>query len=841
MPDSTSNPYRLPTSVAPSAYRLRFEPDLEAATFSGSAEIDISITEATDTIVLNAIELELDAPRIAARGGSSLVGQVSLDEAHERASLRFPDSVEPGEYVVSIEFRGILNDRLRGFYRSTFTDTTGVTHTIATTQFESTDARRAFPCFDEPAFKATYEITLVAPAGLAAYSNSPVAEETTLDDGRREVRYTPTMKMSTYLVAFVVGPFESTPAIDVDGVPLAVVYPPGKGHLADFALEIGAFSLRYFSDYFGIPYPGDKVDLLAIPDFAAGAMENLGCITFRETALLIDPATSSSLELQRVAEVVAHELAHMWFGDLVTMEWWEGIWLNEAFATFMAEKCCDAFRPAWRRWVQFGISRDMALGVDSLHATRPIEYEVVSPEDAEGMFDLLTYEKGGSVLRMLEQYLGEEVFRDGIRHYLKNHSYANTVTNDLWAALEEVSGEPVGKTMDTWILQGGHPVISVEDGTISQAPFSFTPKTATSSIGSTWLVPVRTRPLDGTAVSRTLLDASPQHLPGTGAIVANAAGSGVYRTSYGVDELAAIAGNLGKLDELERAVLVNDTWALVLAGRHDVTSLLALARGLGDEIEIATWTTIASALGYLKRAAVDPADKAAVEVLTRELLWPRFERLGWEPRDGEDPRTPTLRGIFAESLGTVGADEVVRTEATRRFDSGVVEGDLATAVLATIGSINRPGDFETTLERLREAEDPQTENRYRRALAQFQDVALVERCFELCFSEFRLQDVPLLVISMIANRAGGPRAWELLVEKWDELLSFMPAKSQSYLVAAIPTFIADRPFAERVAEFHRAHPVASGQRSVEQDVERMLTGVAFAERVRPVLSTLPTS
>src|ERR1039458_6308745 len=504
MPSNT-DPHRLPTHVQPSAYRLRLDPDLAAATFAGTVEIDLEVTEPTRSIILNAIELDLDEPTLRGADGAPATGTVTLDEAHERASISMPAELAVGEYVLSIGFKGLLNDQLRGFYRSTFADAGGTAHTIATTQFESTDARRAFPCFDEPAFKATYEVTLVVPAGLSAYSNSPAAKDTPLDDGRREVSFTPTMKMSTYLVAFVIGPFESTPAVNVDGVPLAVVYPPGKGHLADFALEIVAFSLRFFSEYFNIPYPGEKVDLLAIPDFAAGAMENLGCITFRETALLVDPATASQLEIQRVAQVVAHELAHMWFGDLVTMQWWEGIWLNEAFATFMEELCCDAFRPAWKRWVLFGISRDAALGVDSLHSTRPIEYEVVSPEDAEGMFDLLTYEKGGSVLRMLELYLGADVFRDGIRHYLKDHAYANTVTTDLWDALETVSGEPVAKTMDTWILQGGHPVVTVEGGSISQAPFSYTPKPPDSAIGSSWLVPVLSRPLEGTTVSRQLL------------------------------------------------------------------------------------------------------------------------------------------------------------------------------------------------------------------------------------------------------------------------------------------------------------------------------------------------
>jgi puromycin-sensitive aminopeptidase len=827
--------YRLPTTVTPSAYRLRLEPDLEKATFAGLVEIDLDVREATDTIVLNAIELELDAPEVKVSGARPVSGTVQLDAPLERATLTFPSALQPGSHVLTIAFRGTLNDQLRGFYRSTFTDAEGTSHTIATTQFESTDARRAFPCFDEPAFKATYAVTLVVPSDLRAFSNSPVDFESTRPDGRREVVFAPTMKMSTYLVAFVVGPFESTKTVDVDGVPLAVVYPPGKAHLTDFALEIGAFSLRFFSEYFDIPYPGDKVDLVAIPDFAAGAMENLGCITFRETALLVDPATASQLEIQRVAQVVAHELAHMWFGDLVTMQWWEGIWLNEAFATFMEELCCDDFRPTWQRWVQFGIARDMAMNIDALNTTRPIEYEVVSPDDAEGMFDLLTYEKGCAVLRMLELYLGPDVFRDGIRRYLKEHAYGNTVTSDLWHALESVSGQPVGETMDTWILQGGHPVITVEDGTISQAPFSFTPKTKDSSIGDRWLVPVRSRPLHGTEVTRQLLSTEPQQIASQAPAIANAGGTGVYRTSYGATELAAIAGSLDALDELERAVLVNDTWALVIAGRREVRDLVTLARGLGDQVEVATWSTLATAFDYLSRAATSD-DRPAVAVAVRELFGRKLEQVGWETVDGEDERTPTLRGLLVQSLGTVGQDDAVRREALERFDAGAVEGDLANAVLATVGAVNRPDDFDEVLSRFKAAKDPQSENRFRRALTQFDDRALTQRCFEMCFTEFRLQDVPLQMLSMLANRTGGPSAWEQLTGRWDEILAKMPSKSVHYLVQSMVTFISDRAFAERVAAFHAEHRVEAGQRQIDQCVERMLTGVAFAERVRPGLT-----
>ncbi len=457
-----NNPYRLDRTVVPSAYRIFMTPDLEKATFAGRVEIDVEITESTKEVKLNAIELDLGAATLTIGGTAHRSTDLHLDNQYEVATYTFDAKLPVGSAVLEIAFTGILNDQLHGFYRSTFTDPSGVKHTIATTQFENTDARRAFPCWDEPAFKATYQVNLTVPSHLAAYSNSPVSSDTDLGNGQRTVSFTPTMKMSTYLVAFVIGPFEETEALDVDGVPLRIVFPIGNAHLTEHALEAGAFALRYFSDYFDIPYPGDKLDMLAIPDFMQGAMENLGCITYRMPDLLIDPAKASLAEMKRVAKVVMHEIAHMWFGDLVTMEWWEGIWLNEAFATFMEVMCQDAFRPQWKVWVTFSSERDLALEIDGLHATRPVEYEVVSPDDTQGMFDRLTYEKGAGILHMLEQYLGAETYRDGIRNYLRKHSYANTVTTDLWDAIEEISGEPVRDVMNTWILQGGYPLVIVE-------------------------------------------------------------------------------------------------------------------------------------------------------------------------------------------------------------------------------------------------------------------------------------------------------------------------------------------------------------------------------------------
>src|SRR3984893_10374108 len=471
--------YRLPANVTPERYDLSLTPDLKAFTFAGHEIVAITVHEATTELVLNALELEIESA-IAERAGKSLTAQIDPEPARERVCLRFSETLDSGAWTLRIKYRGILNDKLHGFYRSQYTDRAGKSHTLATTQFEATDARRAFPCWDEPALKAVYKVTLVIDEHLSAFSNAGVESERRVAGSKKEVVFKDTIKMSTYLLAFIVGEFEATSPIDA-GTPLRVVHVPGKRALTSWASEIGAFSLKWFANYYGIPYPGDKLDLIAIPDFAARAMENLGAITFRETALLADEKTASRAELERIADVVSHENAHMWFGDLVTMRWWNGIWLNEAFATFMEMLAVDAWKPNWKRWESFGVSRGAAMAIDALKSTRSIEYTVLSPEDCRSMFDVLTYEKGAAVLRMLEQFLGAEVFRKGISAYLKKHQYNNTETGDLWDALEAASGQPVRSMMDTWIFQQGFPIVSAAptaDGRglkISQRRFFFAP------------------------------------------------------------------------------------------------------------------------------------------------------------------------------------------------------------------------------------------------------------------------------------------------------------------------------------------------------------------------------
>ncbi|MBD0315760.1 MAG: hypothetical protein ICV75_03625, partial [Nitrospiraceae bacterium] len=453
------DPYRLPRHVVPYRYQLRLEPDLAAARFAGEETITLEVRQSTRSVLLNAVELTISSAIMHGPAGQRLEAHIEMEASSERARLLFQEALSPGEWRLNLLFQGTLNDQLRGFYRSTYHDDTGALRILAATQFEATDARRAFPCWDEPDFKAVFAVTIVIDPSLTAVSNTEVASES-LVEGKKVLRFADSIKMSTYFVAFVVGRIEATPPTHVGTTPLRLWTVPGKRSLTSFGQEIAVASLAFFEDYYGIAYPGDKLDLLAIPDFASGAMENLGAITFRETALLVDPRTATHAELERVADVVAHENAHMWFGDLVTMSWWNGLWLNEAFATFMEMLAVDAWKPEWKRWDSFSVSRAAAFSVDGLLSTRPIEFPVRAPKDADAMFDVLTYEKGASVLRMLEQHIGPAVFRAGVRGYLQRHAYGNADTSDLWVSLGHAAQQPVPDLMNGWIFQTGIPLLT---------------------------------------------------------------------------------------------------------------------------------------------------------------------------------------------------------------------------------------------------------------------------------------------------------------------------------------------------------------------------------------------
>jgi puromycin-sensitive aminopeptidase len=862
--DGEPNPYRLDGPIRPVRYELTLEPDLEAATFAGEVLISVLVTAPTDTIACNALDLDILAAELTEGplfdGAALGVTGVALDAETERVTFTLERTLLPGEAHLRVRFNGQLNDKLRGFYRSTFTDTDGVEQVIATTQFEATDARRAFPCWDEPDHKASFAISLIVDEDLFAVSNASELSRVPAPDriGKHLVRFAETIVMSTYLVAFVVGPLEATAPIDVDRTPMRVIYPKGKGHLTDFALEVGAFCLRHFTNYYGIPYPGDKLDLVAVPDFAFGAMENLGCVTFREILLLVDPATTTQAELLNVTDVINHELAHMWFGDLVTMKWWNGIWLNEAFATFMEMHATDAFRPQWDRWTTFGLSRTAAFDTDSLTNTRPIEYPVISPADAEGMFDILTYEKGAAVVRMLEQYLGEDQFRTGIRQYLAEHAYGTTETTDLWDAIESATGEPVRRIMDSWIFQGGFPVISVDivnDGRtlrLSQHRFGYAGDLGDGESpipvhddAAQWIVPLifsQRSATDGVITfEKVLLDQPSIDIdliePATW-IYVNTEGTGFYRARYAPDLRAALVTHAQTdLSAIERYGLIDDIWASVLAGDLEAHDFLDVAEAFSEETDLSVWQRIIAGLTALDRI-VDGDGRAALHTRVRGLINPAYEELGPEPRPEDSDRDRALRGVLFEALGVLGASIDVRSRAHVILDIGALEPDpaLVAASVNIVAATGTSADFDEFIRRMKNAPTPQEELRYLGALADFPDPELIARLVRMTLTdEVRSQNAPLLLRRALSNRDAGEIAWFFVSSEWEAITTRLPSNSIARFLEGIRG-LSKLGTAAEVMAFFETHEVPQGDKILAQHLERLEVNVALRQREAARLS-----
>ncbi len=821
----SDNPYRLPRAVVPSRYRLTLEPDLDAATFAGTVTIDVDATAPVDAVMLNADELEIDSVQL-----NGVAVAFHLDPATERLLID-AGIAAAGSTTIDIAFRGTLNDKLRGFYRSTFVDDDGKNRVIAATQMQATDCRRAFPCFDEPDFKAVFEITLVVDADLLAVSNGPDISRTPRPDGKHVVVFKPTMSMSTYLVAFVVGPLEATEPVDVDGIPLRIVHVPGKGHLTHVALDIGAFSLRWYQQYYGIAYPSDKVDMLALPDFAAGAMENLGCITYRERFLLADPDTAVQFELQSLADTVAHEVAHMWFGDLVTMKWWNGIWLNEAFATFMEIACCDDYRPDWQRWATFSLERSMAFETDSLASTRPVEFPVESPSEADGMFDVLTYQKGASLLRMLEQYLTPGGFQRGVNAYLKSHAYGNTETSDLWDAIETANPSvPVRSMMDSWIWRPGYPLISARiDGNelvLDQQRFAY----GDNDDPTLFVVPVHLR-IDGVESKVLMENASTRiGLPSPDVtVVVNAGGHGFMRVAYDDTLRARLAATLSELSVIERYNLVDDAWNAVVAGRLTAVGYLDFVDAFQSERDVAVWQSIVAGLSGVTRIVDGPA-YAALQQRIAALIRPVVAELGWKRVDGEPDLMTKLRGVLVSLLAVQGNDRDAQQKCRQLLADETTDPELANAATTAVASIGTGSDFDDFVERFRTAETPQLTLRYLLALAEFPMEDHIRRAVDLALSgEVKTQDAPFLLGRCIANRNHGPTAWTSVRRQWTELEQRFPESTMVRMVRSIPTLTTPELVAD-VHSFFAEHPIPQSAKTLEQLLERQTVNAQLRQR-----------
>lgn len=849
-PSTTSNEYRLQRTVVPTRYDITLSPNLGQRDFLGSVTIAVTVTEATRRIEMNAVELKIRGTwLVGADGARNDAATTTFDPVRERVAFVFERPVEVGEARIHIEFSGILNDKLRGFYASTYTAPDGTAKVIATSQLQSTDARRAFPCWDEPDFKAIFGITLIVDEGLLAVSNMSEIARSVTASGRSIVRFADTPRMSTYLVAFVVGELVATDPVDVDGIPVRIVSRPGQEKLTAFGIEAAAFALRYFQEWYGIAYPGTKLDMIATPDFAFGAMENLGAVTFRETLLLADPATATRQDLENIATVVAHEIAHMWFGDLVTMSWWNGIWLNEAFATFAETSCTAAFRPEWEKWTTFSVERESAASVDGLHSTRPIEFPVISPSDAEGMFDVLTYEKGASVIRQLEQFLGETEFRDGVRHYLEKHRFQNTETTDLFDALEHVTGQPVRALMDSWIFQGGYPVVGVtlDKGasrvTFTQTQFTYLPVADPTASARLWSIPLLYRTDNGAGKQtseKLLLDTTSKTVdvaPGTALVFANSGGHGFYRTRYDAQSQDAIRNTLPTLEPIERFLVVSDLWASVEQGSASAEEFLQLTDSFPTERNISVWRAAISGWQALS-LVFDDARLAALRTRVATTLKPIAAELGWTGQPSESELTGQLRGLVLTTLGTLAQDRPTIAAAAERIDevldeTSTLPPDVGAAAIAIQASQGDDQLWQRFQEARAKASSPQRSLRLLRALGMFPSDELIHKTLQLMTgASVRTQDAPFAIAMMMGTRSAAEPTWAYVRDNWTQLTTLFPNNTISRMVSTTSN-LSSPDLADDVRRFFApgaGHDIPQAKKQLAQMLERLEINVALRER-----------
>ena len=849
----------LPANVKPTKYRMTLQPDLGTFTFKGEQTVDIEIVVPTARIQLNAADLVISDVVLRHDGASTPVHSISLDKDAETATLDFGATLPQGRAQLEMQFTGTLNDRLVGFYRSEYQDGDGETRYLATTQFEATDARRAFPCWDEPAQKAVFDVTLVFDDSLQAVSNTPAVQETVPGPGLRSVRFGETPIMSTYLLAFVIGDLVSVEAEAANGTRIGVWTTRGKEDQAGFALDTSVKLLGYFNDYFGIPYPLPKLDHIAVPDFAAGAMENWGCITYRETALLVDPENSSAGTRQRVAEVVAHEMAHMWFGDLVTMEWWDDLWLNESFASWMGTKSVDWLFPEWEMWTQFvNMDTNRALSLDGLKNSHPIEQEVKNPAEVSQLFDAISYSKGGSVLRMLENFLSPDVFQGGLYRYLKGHEYGNARTQDLWAALEEESGLPVTSIMDSWVKQMGYPVLQVLAArntgdvqiSLTQERFVYDRLLGDEEPNpEVWQIPVSVS-APGVASASVVMDSKdavitlPVATPSDDWYKVNSDQTGFFRVNYASEDWQRLAPAISglALPATDRLGIQNDAYALSRAGLVPITQFLELAGSYAGETDASVWSDLASNLRDIEQLIAGEPVHPAYQGFGRELFGPAARRAGWTPRPQDGHLDSLLRSTVLGQAGSYNDPETLEQagDLFRRYleNPEAVHPDLRGIVFSLAA---QAGD-RTTYDQLWELEERTNlqEEKIRLLLAtsRFQDVGLLNDTLgNSLSSRVRSQDTITVVASVAANPKGRQPAWEFVKSNWGEFDRRYGGGGFGLmrLVSICNSFNTDEQRAD-VENFFAENPAPAAERTIRQALERMRLNIRWLEQNGPALN-----
>ena len=812
---------RLPNVARPQHYTLQLAPDLQAATFTGEETIDLTLAQSVDSIVLNAWQLKFGAVT-AQVGNKTWPAEVTLDPALQRATFHFDLKLPAGPVTLKIAYSGILNGELRGFYLSRTAK-----RNYAVTQFEPTDARRAFPSFDEPAYKATFDVSLIVAQGDTAIGNTNIVSDTPGPiAGEHTITFARTPKMSTYLVAFLVGDFQCLSG-ESDGVPIRACATPDKVQLAQFALSGAEFFLHYYDDYFGIKYPMPKLDMIAIPDFEAGAMENFGAITYRETAMLVDEKTASVNAKKIVAVDVAHEMAHQWFGDMVTMEWWNNIWLNEGFATWMSNKPLAAWKPEWNIPESQAAELNQTLDLDGGRTTRAIRSRAETPAEINEMFDGIAYGKAAAVLLMTENYLGEEAFRAGVHRYLAAHMYGNATAEDFWNTLEASSGKPVDKIMESLVVQPGEPLLTfsgVHDGKVevSQKRFFLNPKDATAQ-DQTWVLPVCIKSA-ADQPDCPIVKAGTQQLtaPAAPVFYGNAGGKGYYRSRYDSGDYQRLLRQVEtSLTPSERITFLGSQWALARAGISPVGDFLNLAAAVRDDHSPFVITTVSGALRIIdQQVASTPEEHKELAAWVRQNFAPAYARLG-APVAGEAPDKSVLRAALFGLLGNLGSDPAIIADARKIAEQYLssptsVDPTLAATAL-NVAAQNGDAAFFDQMQRVSHtSEDPQLRVQALYALASFRDEGLVVRALDYALSgQVKNQDALFLVRLEMRDRRTRDAAWRYVQQNWPRVQAQITTWMGGELVESMGGFCStDR--SSQVSEFFAVHSVSATSHALDK-------------------------
>ncbi|GAB1610661.1 puromycin-sensitive aminopeptidase-like [Argonauta hians] len=836
----------LPSTVIPVNYDLKFQPDLVNFTFTGAGNIRVEIKESVKVFKLNAAELKVSEASFQPEDGDAVTATVTLDEEREHVIFTFPDLLKVGFGNLHMKYTGTLNDRMRGFYHSQYTVPSGRVIHLAVTQFESTDARRAFPCWDEPSFKATFDITLVFQKNLMGLSNMPVIEEKIdeSDSNLKVMKFGKSPKMSTYLLAFIVGEFDYLEGKDADGVVVRVYTPLEKKEQGQFALDVTVKTLPFYKSYFNIAYPLPKIDLIAIPDFLSGAMENWGLVTYRENTLLIDAENSSAKARQLVALVIGHELAHMWFGNLVTMEWWTHLWLNEGFASWIEYLCVDKLFPDFQIWTQFVTSElAAALKLDALHTSHPIEVPVGHPSEVDEIFDAISYCKGASVIRMLHNYIEDKDFRVGMNAYLTKFMYKNAATEDLWDALEGASGKPIKKVMSTWTSQMGYPVVKVretkEDNRrilhLTQMKFCADGKSKGDKAAK-WMIPIDIstsscieKPFKKILMEEEEMEVVLDNVKSDEWVLLNLNSVGVFRVQYSSEMLHSLLKGIGDqtIPPTNRLALQSDLFALSRAGMVPTVEVLKFVQSYKNEDNYTVWNDLAQNLANIALLLQYTNYYDQYKVFVRNLLEKIAGKVGWEAAADENHLTTLLRDLVLSRMGRYG-DPAVLQEARKRFRDHVsgekpLPADLKSPVYLTVVCHGDESVLTSMLELYEKAQMQEEMSRISRTIGAVTEKKLIARVLDFAISDkVRSQDTVFVIAGVTGSVLGREMAWQFVKDNWQ---FFYQRYQGGALIARLLKFttenFASEVQAREVEEFFAAHPAASATRNIQQSCENI--------------------